>query len=114
MATRTQRGLAQRTNMLAKINRAGQDRARLICELIVQEIQNSPRTPYDATRREDRQLSEHLRNSYHVAQAGDGSGDWEVRTDVRYWSFVEFGTAEHGHAQPHVRPAIEIVRGLLS
>ena len=29
---------------------------------------------------------------------------------VRYWQFVEFGTAEHGDAQPHVRTAIEAVR----
>lgn len=92
---------------LARINRKGSDRARDICDFIVYTIQTSPVTPYDPSPDDDGQ---HLRDSYHVEPAPDGSGDWMITTDVRYWAFVEFGTRQHGHAQPHIRPAIEVAR----
>lgn len=103
MATRRGRQIASMNRKMERINDAGSEMAKRICELIVDEIRTNPDTPH---------LTGELRSSYRVQQVPDGSGDWEVVTDRRYWRFVEFGTKEHGDAQPHVRPAIEYVRGV--
>lgn len=49
-----------------------------------------------------------LRRSYYVDTHPAGRA--VIRSRVDYWRYVEFGTHEHGDAQPHVRPAVEIVR----
>lgn len=109
MAGYSQRGgMARQNEAMARLNARGRERARQLAELIVQEIQAQPR-PYDTNRRADRETYEHLKNSYKV-KVDPVTGDASITTDVRYWHFVEFGTREHGHAQPHIRPAIELVR----
>ncbi len=64
--------------------------------------------PYDEARRPDRRGVRHLRGSYRAVQRPDGT--WVIVTGKRYWQFVEFGTKEHGDAQPHVRPALDEMR----
>jgi len=76
------------------------ERCREICQEIVDEIQMSPLTPVGATGR--------LKTGYRVRLAGDGA---EIYTDTPYWRYVEYGTSKM-RAQPHVRPAIEVVRHL--
>lgn len=102
------RAVTNRT--LARIERKASERAREIAQFIVDEIATNPNTPED--RSPDRPPHEHLRYSYYVAQARDGSGDWLIKSRSRYWVFVEFGTREHGDAQPHLRPAIELARAV--
>lgn len=103
---------AELSRAFEKVNRAGSGRARHLCELIVQEIQMNPDTPYD-TRATTDTRGEHLRDSYTVRKHPDGSGRWQVVTNRRYWRYVEFGTKEHGDAQPHIRPAVERVRAII-
>jgi hypothetical protein len=40
----------------------------------------------------------------------EGLGVWKVINDVEYWRFVEFGTAEHGAAQPAMGRALAEMR----
>lgn len=92
---------------IARIKRAADRRAHEIAQFIVDEIATNPQTPQDDS--PDREPGEHLRYSYQVRQDPE-TGDWLITTDRHYWAFVEFGTREHGSAQPHVRPAIETAR----
>lgn len=94
---------AVRQNLEAK----GRRRAQRIAEFIVAEIRRI--APYDAARRPDRRGTRHLANSYYV-NVDPADGEVTVRTSKRYWEFVEYGTREHGRAQPHVRPAIDAAR----
>lgn len=91
---------------LARIERKAQRRALEVAEFIVDTIGwLAPRDPlhYRHTG------GEHLAESYHVSQ-DEKTGDFLISSTQRYWVFVEFGTAEHGSAQPHVRPAIDIAK----
>jgi hypothetical protein len=92
---------------IERIRKKAEQRSEDIAQDIVDFIHiNAPR---DMDRRPDREGGPHLSESYYVRQDPD-TGDFLVRTRRRYWAFVEFGTREHGHAQPHIRPAIEAVR----
>jgi HK97 gp10 family phage protein len=73
------------------------DRAAHIAQEIVDEIAGDPETPTETG---------HLRRSYYVDRDGDTA---VIKTTADYWRYVEFGTG-HGEAQPHVRPAVEMVR----
>lgn len=106
--TRRARAIRSMNATFRKINRAGDRRAKQICELIVEEIRLSPTTPFD-TRIGENTTGPHLKYSYAVKEI-PGGGGWAVATRRRYWRFVEFGTKEHGSAQPHIRPAIEAAR----
>lgn len=99
----------QTARNLARINKAGSQRAYEICRFIVETIRTDPTTPYD-DRHDSDTRGEHLRDSYRVRPHPDNDGDWMITTSRRYWMFVEFGTREHGRAQPHLRPAIELAR----
>ena len=81
-----------------RINEAARQRARDIAQEICDEIATNPGTP---------ELTGLLRYGYYVSE--DANGDALVKSNVRYWQFVEFGSG-HGDAQPHLRPAIEAVR----
>lgn len=79
-----------------------------VAQAIVDEIQTSPITPRDTGR---------LAKGYRVEKTEDGA---KVVTNVDYWDEVEFGhnvvdqagkVVGHEEAQPHVRPAIEVIRG---
>ena len=70
---------------------------REICEEIVAEIRSGPETPV---------RTGELRGSYHVVDTPTGAG---IDSSADYWHYVEFGTHEMD-AEPHVRPAIEVVR----
>ena len=78
-------------------------RCHEIAKEIVDEIRDSPNTPYDPE-----PDGMHLRTSYYVVDNPHGQGA-TVKTKAPYWHYVEFGTG-HGRAQPHVRPAIEVIR----
>lgn len=105
--TRRAREIRKTRRTINKIEREGEQRAREIAQFIVDHI--AIHGPIDLDRRPGRLGPEHLRTSYGIKPAPEG-GEWYVTTDVRYWAFVEFGTKEHGRAQPHVRPAIEAAR----
>jgi HK97 gp10 family phage protein len=109
MATRRARDIARTSRAMQKILNQADDRARQIAELILDEIKE--RAPYDDRHSTDT-TGVHLRDSYRLERGVDG--DWLITTDRRYWRFVEFGTKEHGDAQPHIRPAIEYARGVFS
>lgn len=72
-------------------------RCHALCDEIVEEIRREPETPV---------RTHALKSGYHTV--GDGVGA-QIVTPVEYWHYVEFGT-EYMHAEPHVRPAIEVVR----
>lgn len=104
---RTSNAKAYRT--LERIREKAENRARDIALEIVGEIATNPTTPYDdRERRESYNRGPHLKFSYYARQ-DPVTGDWLVKCRRRYWVFVEFGTKTH-RAQPHVRPAIELVR----
>lgn len=50
-----------------------------------------------------------LWKSYYV-RSDPATGDILVSCRRRYWAFVEFGTAKHGRAQPHIRPALRALK----
>ncbi|MET0415340.1 MAG: HK97 gp10 family phage protein [Actinoplanes sp.] len=92
---------------IARIQEEAEERAHQVASFIHQRIREL--APYDSTRRGDRRGPRHLRNSYYV-EVDPITGDYLIKATKRYWVYVEFGTAEHGDAQPHVRPAIEEAR----
>ncbi len=85
----------------ASIYEAAQRRAHEIAREIVREIAESPFTPVDTGR---------LKHGYYVDT--DSNGDALIKSRTYYWKYVEFGTRKRKHRdeQPHLRPAIEIVR----
>lgn len=68
-----------------------------ICEDIVTEIRREPETPVETGA---------LRAGYHALTDPPGA---VVVSTAEYWHYQEFGTHEMP-ANPHVRPAIEVVR----
>ncbi|MET1006568.1 MAG: HK97 gp10 family phage protein [Propionibacteriaceae bacterium] len=103
-STAFQRKLLNRR--LERISRLGEDRAEEICRFIagtaneLAPVNSNPSTDSSPKR---------LRGSYKVARNAE-TGGYAVVATARYWVFVEFGTAEHGDAQPHVRPAVDAAR----
>lgn len=87
----------------ARIAAAADRRCHHIGQEICDEIRDSPATPFDPEAD-----GVHLRTAYHVADGAPGDGV-TIKTRASYWKYVEFGGG-HGRAQPHVRPAIEVVR----
>lgn len=92
-----------RANPAVLYAQPAQKRCREICDEIVGVIRASPVTP--------RRTGE-LVAGYQVVVEPPGAEIVNVATNDSgepYWQFVEFGTSEM-QAEPHVRPAIEIVR----
>lgn len=77
--------------------KSAQRRCRQICEEIVEVIRESPLTP---------RRTRALVKGYRAVNTPPGA---EIVTPVDYWKYVEFGTSKMD-AEPHVRPAIELVR----
>lgn len=73
--------------------------SRKVAQAIVDEIASNPNTPVELG---------FLRQSYGV-EYDPRRRAHVVVSNVPYWKYVEFGTG-HGPEQPHVRPAIEVVR----
>lgn len=98
----------RRTNYraLARIEGKARVRAERIARFIVNQIHIL--APYD-TRAENDTTGPHLKDSYYI-EPDPKTGAMVIKCRRRYWAFVEFGTREHGRAQPHVRPAIEAAR----
>lgn len=91
---------------LARIEKKAQARARDVAAYIVDMISfYAPRDPLHTEHTGGVPLAE----SYKVTR-DRSTGDFLISSSRRYWAFVEFGTAEHGGAQPHVRPAIDRAR----
>lgn len=91
---------------IARIEAAADRRAKAISTFILRRIHEyAPRDDlhHDAS-------TQHLADSYYAVRDRAGGGDWLIKSRSRYWAFVEFGTAQHGDAQPHVRPAIDDAR----
>ncbi len=83
---------------LERIRIAGQHHCHLIASEIVAEIARL--APHGETGA--------LAQSFYVDT--DDNGDAVIRCHVDYWRYPEFGTHEHGRAQPYIRPAVETVR----
>lgn len=81
----------------ARLNTLAARRAQHIAQEIVDVIAGDPDTPTESGR---------LRRSYYVDRVGETS---VIKTSAPYWRYVEFGTG-HGEPQPHIRPAVELVR----
>lgn len=98
----------RRTNYraLARIEKKAQYRAKRIARFILNEI--FILAPFD-TRAESDTTGPHLKDSYYMEE-DPKTGAMIIKCKRRYWAFVEFGTKEHGKAQPHVRPAIEAAK----
>lgn len=77
--------------------RAARRRCYDICQEIVDEIRGDPRTPVETSA---------MKAGYRAVYDGDGAA---IVNPVPYWHYQEFGT-EDMPANPHVRPAIEVVR----
>ena len=54
-----------------------------------------------------------LKDSFYV-RFDPETGDFLIRSRRRYWAFVEFGTHEHGKAQPYIRPAVAAIKDYYS
>jgi hypothetical protein len=88
---------------IARIDEAADTRAREIAQWVVDRIAViAPRDPRHAENTGGPALHE----SYYIKKDEDGDG-YTIRSRRRYWVFVEFGTKEHGDAQPHVRVALD-------
>lgn len=94
--------------VIARIRERAQHRCEKIGEFIVDYIATTG--PVDTDRRPQREAGPHLRDSYYWSLDAARGGAVVVATNRRYWKYVEYGTAEHGSAQPHVRPAIEAAK----
>lgn len=93
---------------IARIEQAADTRAREIAEYVVERIAAlAPRDPRHAENTGGPALHE----SYYIKADDDGDG-YTIRSRRRYWVFVEFGTREHGDAQPHVRPALDEAKAI--
>lgn len=109
MATR--RPFAKRkywNNALRRIERKAQERAEIVAQMIVQEIAHMPEPrPYDESARHE---GIHVVDSYYVDVGPRGGVT--IKSRVRYWAFVEYGTGNH-KAQPHIQPAKDAVEAAL-
>jgi hypothetical protein len=89
----------------AMFAQSAQKECKRVADMIADEIKSSPTTPT---------VTGKLRNSYKSRNNNTGA---EVVSTVDYWKYVEYGHhAEDGSwvdAQPHVRPAIQIVKTTL-
>lgn len=83
---------------LNRIRQKAQQRAYNVARYTLKRIRAN--APVDTTE---------LRESYYIEKDPE-TGDWLIKSTARYWQFVEYGTKEHGNAQPHVRPAIDEAR----
>lgn len=92
---------------LARIERKALERCEEIGRDIVEWIKING--PLDKNRRPDRDAGPHLKDSYYY-RVDHTTGDVLIKSRRRYWAYVEFGTAEHGRSQAHVRPAIEFAK----
>lgn len=102
-STAFQRKLLNRR--LTRITRLADAKCKEIAEFIAERA--NALAPVDAVTPDDH--GAHLKGSYQVEANDQGSG-YVLTNAVRYWMFVEFGTKEHGDAQPHLRPAVDEAR----
>jgi HK97 gp10 family phage protein len=94
---------------LARIARKAEQRAEEVARMIVEQIHiNAPRGSAERGTAHD-DAGPPLSESFYVRQ-DPTTGDFLIGSRRRYWAYVEFGTREHGKAQPYIRPAIEAVR----
>lgn len=90
----------------ARLYDAGERRSRALAEEVLAEIKRlAPRRQPQYV--EPGEPGGALEAGYDTVDTPRGTA---IVNPLRYWQFVEFGTAEHGEAQPHVRTAIEAVR----
>lgn len=90
---------------IGRIEEKGEERAyRLAKDLVRLIALYCPRDPKHA----ENTGGPPLWQSYYVRR--DEDGDTLVKCRRRYWAYVEFGTREHGRAQPHVRPALRALK----
>jgi hypothetical protein len=85
----------RKLNIPAHIERAAKRHCLALAEEVVAYIRASPSTPV---------LTGEMKAGYEVAETQNGAAI--MNPSAPYWRYVEFGTHEHGRAQPHVRPAI--------
>jgi HK97 gp10 family phage protein len=94
---------------LARIEREAESLAEKIARDIVELIYlNAPRgSAARGTEHDD--AGPILAESFYVRQ-DPATGDFIIASRRRYWAYVEFGTSQHGDAQPFIRPAIDAVK----
>lgn len=97
-----------------RVYEAGLRRSHQIAEEVLHELRaHTPLRKAEYTSEETGKVTKEstpggtLRDSWRVRDTPAGAA---IVTKVRYWMFVEYGTAEHGSAQRPVRNAIENVR----
>jgi hypothetical protein len=89
-----------------RIEQKGKERAQRLAKDLVRLIAlYAPRDPEHASNTGGPPLWQ----SYYV-RIDPETGDSIVKCRRRYWVFVEYGTREHGDAQPHVRPALRALK----
>lgn len=92
--------------VLARLELKARDRAEDRAKDLVRLIAlYAPRDPHHA----ENTGGVPLWRSYFVRYDAE-TGSLVVACRRRYWAFVEYGTREHGDAQPHVRPALRALR----
>jgi hypothetical protein len=92
---------------LGYLSEKAQERSRDIAELIVQEIEHSPRTPVRKTNLDRFPPPGHLKGSFSVMD-DPATGDVLIVTTARYWVFVEYG-ARGVAPQPFIANAVDTV-----
>jgi Bacteriophage HK97-gp10, putative tail-component len=94
---------------IERIRRKAQERSEEIAQDIVDLIFiNAPTgSAQRGTLHDD--AGPELRESFYVRQDPE-TGDFLIRSRRRYWAYVEFGTREHGIAQPFIRPSVAAVK----
>jgi hypothetical protein len=92
---------------LARIERKAEERAEEVALHILELIYIN--APDRKTKWERDGGGPPLKESFY-ARTDEATGSVVIASRRRYWAFVEFGTLEHGSAQPYLRPAIEAAR----
>lgn len=92
--------------VIDRIEKQGQERAEQLAKHLVRLI--ALYAPRDENHAENTG-GPPLWQSYYV-RVDPETGDSVVKCRRRYWVFVEYGTKDHGDAQPHVRPALRALK----
>jgi len=94
---------------IERIEDKARERAREIAQDIVDLIHiNAPTGSVERGTLHD-DAGPELKDSFYV-RLDPETGDFLIRSRRRYWAYVEFGTREHGDAQPYIRPSVDAVK----
>lgn len=97
---------------IERIRKKAEDKSEQVARMIVEAIHiNAPVGSAERGTAHD-DAGPPLSESFYVRH-DPATGDYLIGSRRRYWAYVEFGTQEHGKAQPYIRPAVDVVKRYL-